>query len=126
MPGIWESGNHPTMGASCCVFGTPRAALYGTLYSAPGLGFVRVVSDISPRTDPTRQYPAQEHLKSDPILQKSCGSQLQSGTDAASEEKGPVPTGVLGRVPESYPDMKWEVALQINDLQVPRFTPPSV
>ena len=34
MPGIWESGNHPTVGASRCVFGTPRAALYGTLYSA--------------------------------------------------------------------------------------------
>jgi hypothetical protein len=34
MPGIWESGNHPTLGASCCVFGTPRAALNSTLYSA--------------------------------------------------------------------------------------------
>jgi hypothetical protein len=35
-----------------------------------GLGFVRVVSDISPCTDPIRQYRYKKHLKSGPILRK--------------------------------------------------------
>ena len=33
---------------------------------SPELGTVRVVSDIDPCTDPTRQSPVQENLKSDP------------------------------------------------------------
>jgi hypothetical protein len=33
-----------------------------------------------------------KHLKSGPMLQKSCGSQVQSGTDVASEHVCPVPT----------------------------------
>ena len=59
-----------------------------------GLGTVRVVSDIDPCTDPTRQSPVQENLKSDPIRYKSCGFQVQSGTEVASEHKGPVPTEI--------------------------------
>jgi len=70
-------------------------SISGRVWSEAGLGIVRVVSDISSCTDPTRQSLVQENLKSDPTRQKSCRSQVQFGTDVISEQEGPVPTEIF-------------------------------
>jgi hypothetical protein len=70
----------------------------------PGLGFVRVVSDIRPCTDPTRLYPVQEasQTRSDGTKVVRISSSVRYRPSLGGEGSGT--DRVLTRVPESYPD----------------------
>src|SRR5277367_4077664 len=80
-----------------------------------GLGFVRVVSDTSPCTDPTRPYPVQEasQVRSDATKVVRISSSVRYRCSFRGAMSGP--DRVLSRVPDFYPDryemgdMKWEI-----------------
>ena len=75
----------------------------------PVLGFVRVVSDICPCTDPTRHCSVREESRGRPDTTTVGQISGLSGTDPVSDEKGPVPTEIYVGYPRFTPTFTSEM-----------------
>jgi hypothetical protein len=94
----------PVVGSCATFYKVLCLTLAGRGSFGSGLGFVRVVSDIRPCTDPTRLYPVQEasQTRSDGTKVVRISSSVRYRPSLGGEGSGT--DRVLTRVPESYPD----------------------